>query len=195
MSASDKRALILYAHPNPQSFNHALLETVLDSLQTAGAEAKVKDLYAMRFKSVLDGEDLTRIKAGDIPADIKQEQNDILWATHLIFIYPIWWMDRPAILKGWFDRVFLYGFAHKSGQGLLQHEKALVLQTTGEPEAFYTEGGKVPAFHETVAEGSLGFCGIDAVEVKTFYQVITPDDAGRKKMLEQAKTITGRFIA
>lgn len=195
MSASDKRALILYAHPNPKSFNHALLETVLDSLEKAGATAKVKDLYAMQFKSVLDAEDLTRIKAGDIPQDIKQEQNDLLWATHLIFIYPIWWMDRPAILKGWFDRVFLYGFAHKSGQGLLKHERALVLQTTGEPAAFYTEGGKTPAFHETVAEGSLGFCGIDAVKVHTFYQVITAGDEGRKAMLAEAEGLLREFIA
>lgn len=195
MMAASKRALILYAHPNPKSFNHALLEATLAALKSSGAEARVKDLYAMNFKPVLDAADLTRIKAGDIPEDIKEEQNDILWATHLIFIYPIWWMDRPAILKGWFDRVFLYGFAHKSGQGLLQHEKALVLQTTGEPETLYTAGGKNPAFHETVAEGSLGFCGIDSVKVHTFYDVIRAGDAGREKMLAEAGVRIQEFIA
>ncbi|MCB1823075.1 MAG: NAD(P)H-dependent oxidoreductase, partial [Candidatus Competibacteraceae bacterium] len=123
--------LLVYAHPNPRSFNRALLETIDAELRERGHATCIRDLYQMRFRSVLDGEDLIRNWRGDLPDDIRQEQEAIRWAQGLVFIYPIWWFGPPAILKGWIDRVFVRKFAFdftESGmQGLLTHEKALII--------------------------------------------------------------------
>lgn len=185
------RALIVYAHPNSQSFNHALLETTIQGLKAAKMEVRVRDLYAEGFDPVLSASDIISTKQGKIPEDIAREQAELIWATHLVLIYPIWWGDRPAILKGWFDRIFHYGFAHKGGQGLLVQEKALVLQTTGEPAAYYGAAEKIPYFHPTITEGTLHYCGIKDVHVHTFYAVPVVGKEQRQEMLEE----TGRIIA
>ena len=187
-----QRALIIYAHPNPQSFCHGLKENVLAGLRDA--EVRIHDLYAENFNPVLSAADIVSIRAGNIPADILKQQEDILWATHLIFIYPIWWVDRPAILKGWFDRVFQYGFAHKGGKGLLAHEKALVLQTAGEPEATYANRA-TPLFHETIGEGTLVYCGIKEVTVKTFFEIPKSTNEQRSIMLKEAQELVKKFLA
>ena len=131
--------LLVYAHPNPRSFNRALLETIDAELCERGHATCIRDLYQMRFRAVLDGEDLIRNWRGDLPDDIRQEQEAIRWAQGLVFIYPIWWFGPPAILKGWIDRVFVrkfaFDFTEAGMQGLLTHEKALIVNTLGGDEA------------------------------------------------------------
>lgn len=191
-----KRVLIVYAHPNPKSFTSALKDTAIKTLQEHGAEVRFKDLYAGRFDPVLTGAEIARTRSGEIAEDIKKEQADLLWSTHMILIYPIWWVDRPAILKGWFDRVFLYGFAHKGAKGgLLEHEKALVLQTAGEPEEFYRRDGRIPPFHPTITEGTLHYCGIDDVTVETYYGVPKLEPAQREALLEKTKKLVTGWIS
>ncbi len=63
--------LIIYSHPNPQSFCHAILETAVGALKAKGHEVVVRDLYAMNFNPILKGSDLTGFKSGNIPKDIK----------------------------------------------------------------------------------------------------------------------------
>lgn len=188
------RVLLVYAHPNPKSFCNALKDAAAERLQSQGAQVRIKDLYAEEFNPVLTGAEIARTRAGEISADIKKEQADLLWSTHLILIYPIWWVDRPAILKGWFDRVFLYGFAHKGAKGgLLEHEKALVLQTAGEPENFYRRDGRIPPFHPTITEGTLHYCGIDDVTVETFYGVPGLSEDLRKEMLQAVSDLVAEW--
>lgn len=183
-----QKVLIVYAHPNPKSLNHAILETVQQSVKEKGSEMRLHDLYAMNFNPVLAGNELAN--RGAVAPDVANIQADITWADTLIFIYPIWWMDRPAILKGWFDRCFTNGFAFstKGGwKGLLVDRKAIVLQTAG---GSYSEL-KVfePAIHSSIKEGSLGFAGITDVTIKTFYSVVSETDENRKKMLEEVKDL------
>lgn len=98
--------LIFYAHPNPQSFNHAIREKIEGALQAANCEYTVRDLYEMRFDPALQAAEIAMGWDSPVPDDIKQEQDRIRASDVLIFIYPIWWSDMPAMLKGYFDRVF-----------------------------------------------------------------------------------------
>ncbi|MFZ1830612.1 MAG: NAD(P)H-dependent oxidoreductase [Candidatus Competibacteraceae bacterium] len=189
--------LIVYAHPNPRSFNQAILDTVEVTLRERGHATRIHDLYQMQFRSVLDGEDLLRSWRGDLPVDTRREQEAIRWAQGLVFIYPIWWFGPPAILKGWIDRVFTRKFAFDFGpsgmKGLLTHERALILNTLGGDEATYQQ----ERWHELLArpmvEGVLGACGVDNVVHRAFYQVPSVSHAERQAMLEEVRALAAAF--
>lgn len=191
------KVLVVYTHPNPKSFNHALLEEVRAGLTEAGHEVKVKDLYALGFKTSLDGEDFGQILQGKTPDDVLREQADILWAEGLVLIYPVWWFSAPAALKGWIDRVFLNGFAFEFGpqgpRGLLKHGKALVLNTTGGEESGYEKMDAKAMILRPVTDGTLSFCGIPSVAAKTFFGVTTATEEVRKAMLAEARALAKAF--
>ncbi len=69
--------LIVYSHPNPKSFCHAILETAVMTLQSKGHEVVIRDLYALGFDPVLKGNDFIEFQSGNIPSDIRAEQEKI----------------------------------------------------------------------------------------------------------------------
>lgn len=102
------RALVVYCHPDPGSFNAAVRDVVLDKLAGQGAEVRVHDLYAIGFSPVLTGLEWTGyLTCPDNLAPVAAQVADVRWADTLIFIYPTWWYGLPAMLKGWLDRVLL----------------------------------------------------------------------------------------
>ena len=189
--------LVVYAHPNPKSFNHAILYEVRSGLTESGHNVKVKDLYAENPKTHLDAQDFGQIMGGKVPEDILREQADIAWAEGLVFIYPIWWFSTPGILKGWVDRVFLNGFAFEFGPsgpvGLLKHRKALVLTTTGGEEAGYDAMEAKEMIVRPMTDGTLRFCGIPEVTAKNFYGVPSISDEARKAMLAEVRVLVKAF--
>ena len=102
------RALVVYCHPRPGSFNAAVRDLVLEKLAQAGAEVRLSDLYARGFSPVLT--DVEWAGYLDCPANqtpVAQDVADVRWCDTLIFIYPTWWYGLPAMLKGWLDRALL----------------------------------------------------------------------------------------
>ena len=108
----------------------------------------------------------------------------------MVFVHPVWWQDRPALLKGWLDRVFADGFAYEidgSGpKGLLGGKKAGVIQTTGGllDQDYATDGAK-DAIVRSMPDGTLSFCGVEVLTYKTFYAVLTAPQETREAMLEE----------
>lgn len=90
--------LVIYAHPNPASFNHAILEAYTRELAAAGHEVRIRDLYATGFNPVILQSDYDMINRGT-PEDIRQEQDHIRWAGVMTFIFPVFWAGMPAMLK------------------------------------------------------------------------------------------------
>ncbi len=102
------RALVVYCHPRPDSFNAAVRDVVVSKLEQAGAEVRISDLYAKGFQPVLTGPEWSEYL--DCPkntASVATEVEDLRWCDTLIFVYPTWWYGLPAMLKGWLDRVLL----------------------------------------------------------------------------------------
>ncbi|MET3291501.1 UNVERIFIED_CONTAM: NAD(P)H dehydrogenase (quinone) [Brevibacillus sp. OAP136] len=159
--------LVVYAHPNAESFNHAILETVVRSLQANGHRVVVRDLYALRFQPVLGQDDLAALDAGDVPADILAEQELIAQADAITLIYPIWWGGQPAMLKGYIDRVFSHGFAYvANAQGierLLEGKKGLIINTHGTPKDIYDQTGMTEGLKLTIDTAIFSFVGIETV--------------------------------
>lgn len=106
------KALIVYCHPSPASFNHAVLETVLSALRQQGIEHRTIDLYAEQFDPRLSIEDWNEYEDTRVNTSrIAQHVESLRWCDSLIFIYPTWWFGQPAMLKGWLDRVLVPGVA------------------------------------------------------------------------------------
>lgn len=192
------KVLIIYAHPNPKSLNHAMLETLTKGLAEAGHTYEVVDLYDINFNPVLSAADFEVMQAGG-RSDVKIQKEKVLNADALAFIYPIWFSAPPAILKGWIDRVFHLGFAYdvdikiKRTVGLLKHEKVLVINTYGDAEA-HDKITKMGETHQLVQDvGVFEFCGITNVQWLNFYKVVVTDDQTRKGYLKQVLDAAKNF--
>ena len=107
---------IVFAHPSKDSFSNSVLRAFIRGLQDAGHSYETGDLYRMGFDSEMDADQYHREVGLDpdapVPDDVKEEQEKIHRADALAFVYPVWWSDCPAKLKGWFDRVLTYGYAY-----------------------------------------------------------------------------------
>ena len=99
------RALLVYCHPNPDSFTAAVRDTVQSRLTAAGAEVRVIDLYGDGFDPVLSRDDLAVYEDCARNTDAVAGHAALLcWCDTLIFVYPTWWYGLPARLKGWLGR-------------------------------------------------------------------------------------------
>ncbi|PYE42403.1 NAD(P)H-dependent oxidoreductase [Paenibacillus barcinonensis] len=190
--------LIVYAHPRTDSFNNAILNTAVTALEAEGHEVVVRDLYQLGFQPVLTEADTTSMRAGQTPQDIATEQQYVTDADAITFIYPIWWTGLPAILKGYVDRVFAYGFAYASGaagiEKLLTGKKGLMISTHGTPKDVYDQVGMTNALKLTSDTGIFDFVGIEPVDHLLFGAIGYLDAAAYQAMLDEVKqTVTTRF--
>jgi NAD(P)H dehydrogenase (quinone) len=161
--------LLVYAHPEPRSLNGTMRDFIVNRLRGEGHDVKVSDLYAMRWKAVLDADDFPQrdngkrfdpsgdsreaFVAGTQTDDIAAEQEKLRWADLVIFQFPMWWFSMPAILKGWFERVYAYGLAYgvgehsdhrwgdRYGEGSFKGKRAMLVVTTGGWQEHYGERG------------------------------------------------------
>lgn len=185
--ARPQRHLIVIAHPEPTSFNHALLEAAIEALDVPGHEVIVSDLYAEGFDPLLPAGELHGGSGRHV--DVAREQKRVRWADHLAFLFPVWWFDRPAILKGWCDRVlepgFAYGVDAEAGCafGMLGTKRASIVATFAAREE-WVDGGLAT---RGLAEGTLGFCGVDDVVTRHLFAVPRVDDAARRAMLVEVR--------
>ncbi|HEX2556015.1 MAG TPA: NAD(P)H-dependent oxidoreductase [Microvirga sp.] len=129
------RVLVLYAHPNPESYAAALHRAALEALRRAGHEVDDCDLYAEGFDPVLSREE--RLAYHEVPrnrAPVADYVRRLEAAEALVLMFPVWNFGFPAILKGFLDRVFLPGVSFRIEDGLarpnLRHVKRLVAVTT-----------------------------------------------------------------
>lgn len=182
--------LIIYANHNDGSFNHALCNELIATYISLDHKVVVRDLYALGFNPVLTEADYKLMQIGQTPADILIEQEHISNADVITFLYPIWWTSMPAILKGYIDRVFAYGFAYKSTDkgsiGLLGPKKAFIVNTTGQPKSLY-EKGMYQALNMTTNTGIFEFCNIQVLDHLYFSSINSVSDTTRAEYIQQAK--------
>ena len=113
------RALVVYAHPCPESFTAAIRDEALESLASAGHETRLIDLYAEGFEPALSaGERRAYYTPGANEAGRAEHLAALRWAEALIFVYPTWWYGPPAIVKGWLDRVWVPHATFRMPEGL-----------------------------------------------------------------------------
>jgi len=185
--------LIVYAHPKPKSFNHAILETISEELKKSNKNFEVRDLYKIHFNPILSTEDFAAFQNGAVPDDIKTEQDHIRLADTIIFIFPIWWSSMPAILKGYIDRVFSLKFAYDitadGVKGLLQGKKAFLISTTGASREDNEKMGAFKMMNMSMDMAIFQFSGMEVISHKYLSSVQNVSDKDRKQMLEELRLI------
>ena len=204
--------LIVFAHPEPNSLNGAMKDLAAKILRDKGHEVKISDLYGMQFKAVLDQNDFSERKKGQqfnpvmeqanavgtgaLSEDIKDEVKKVKWADMMIFQFPVWWTSPPAILKGWFDRVFLPGVVHNIAEGklydtgLLRGKKAMLSFTTGATKDVYSsEGphGDLNDLFKFITHNILEVTGLEVLPSACIYGAGVISKEHVKEELEQFK--------
>jgi NAD(P)H dehydrogenase (quinone) len=201
--------LIVYAHEEQHSFSCALKDGAVSVLRSQGHTVEVSDLYAQHFNPVASREDFTTVsdkqyinymleqrtaaEHGYFSQDIRSEQEKVLHADLIMFHFPVWWFSAPAILKGWFDRVFATGvtwnFGHIYDAGLLKGKKAMLVVTTGGGEDLYQNSGAHKAtilqILHPILHGTLRFCAMDVLPPFVAFGIFQAGEEGRKKYLEE----------
>ena len=154
--------LIVHCHPEPASINAGLSDIASQTLREAGHEVEISDLYAARFDPVERAEHyLCRTdetffsalaeqrhahEAAGFPADIRREIDRLEQADLVILQFPLWWHGPPAMLKGWFDRVFVNGGLYTStmryDRGYFRGKRVICSVTTGAPASAFGPGAR-----------------------------------------------------
>lgn len=183
------KILVIYSNHHAGNFNADLLDGIREHFVKKGDEVAIRDLYQQNFDPVLRTRDFEMISAGETPEDILKEQSFVKWADVMLFIYPIWWGGMPAIMKGYIDKVFAWGFAYKSnGNGvypLLTGKRAMIINTLGQSRAEY-EKGMFQAMDRINNEGIFGFCGIELISQNYFASIHSITDQQKRENIKQA---------
>jgi NAD(P)H dehydrogenase (quinone) len=157
------KIFIVYAHPSEDSFTRHIRDRFIEGLESAGHRYILSDLYRMNFRGDMDeGEYLReayyRLDA-PIPDDVRLEHEKINDSDAIVFIYPVFWSDVPAKLKGWFDRVWTYGFAYglqKDGKRQMkQLERGLVICSAGNTMDYFRRTGILESMERTMLNDRL----------------------------------------
>lgn len=207
--------LLVHAHPEPRSLNGSLKDFTVNRLERAGHIVQISDLYAMNWKSTLDSADniasqpgarfdasldsKQAFEKGTQSADIAREQDKLRLADAVILQFPMWWFSLPAILKGWVERVYAYGFAYgvgehsdkhwgdRYGEGMLAGKRAMLVVTTGGWESHYSPrgiNGHIDDILFPIQHGILFYPGFDVLPPHVIYRTSKIDQAGFKHVCE-----------
>lgn len=210
--------LVLYAHPEPKSFNSALKEASLEAITAAGHTAEVSDLYAEGFDPVAGRHDFSTVadpdffhyqneqalaaREGGFSDELKREQARVNRADAFILHFPLWWGGPPAILKGWFDRVMAFGFAYRDGTrfdtGLYKGKRGLMCVTTGGTTERFSEAGVYGPIEKVLWPTNrlmLEYMGLEVQPPFVAYAAPRVDEAQRLRYLNDWKSAVGKLVA
>lgn len=206
--------LLVLSHPERRSFNGGLTDVAVSVLSAQGHHVEVDDLYAEDFDPIERPElyadpvntdyfsALTEQRAqyaqGALTPDIRREIDRLQWADLTIFQFPLWWHALPAMLKGWFDRVFVYGGIYTGSQrydrGYFRGKRAMLSVTTGSPESAFMPWGRAGDMTRLLApmHASLNYVGYSVLAPQLSYGVqgggiSYQDQAAFERHLERLK--------
>lgn len=190
--------LIIYSNPETESFSHRILECVKDYSIEKGHELVVRDLYAMGFNPILSGEELKALeKDGSVPDDVKAEHEFLFWADVITFIHPIWW-SVPAMMKGYYDRVFTYDYVYTytedGPKGLLTGKKAFRFNSMGSHREVFEKNGMRKDYEDVFDKGIIQSTGIKMVESKLFGPSPRQDKELGDKYLQEVRESLSKVL-
>jgi putative NADPH-quinone reductase len=194
--------LLLLAHPDPGSLNHALAAAARRALEARGHVVTFHDLHAERFDPVLPLAELAR--DAPLPPQVRAHCDDLARADGVVVVHPNWWGQPPAILKGWIDRIVRPGVAYRFAEGdggegvpvgLLRARTAVVLNTSNTPPERERAAFGDP-LEDIWKRCVFDLCGVRDVRRRTFCVVVTSTAAERAVWLREVEaTVAEAFPA
>ena len=190
--------LVVLAHPDSQSFNHAIAEAAVAALRNLGHQVVFHDLHREGFDPVLPAREIPG--AGGLDATIRRHCDDLAAAEGIVVVHPNWWGMPPAILKGWIDRVFRPGVAYRflegdGGEGvpvgLLRAKTAVVFNTSNTPAEREQNvfGDPLEALWKTCI---FDLCGVKAFHRRMFGVMVTSTSEERAGWLDEVRETVDR---
>jgi len=191
---------LILAHPDNQSFNHAIARTAVTQLQKNGHSVIFHDLYAEQFDPLLPSPEIPTETL--LPPDIVKHCDEISSADGIIIVHPNWWGQPPAILKGWVDRVIRPGVAYKfldgdQGEGipvgLLKAQAAIVFNTSNTPPEREREvfGDPLQLLWKNCI---FDLCGVSIFYREMFTVVVTSTYEQRQGWLRKVEEVIGQYF-
>ena len=191
--------LVLLAHPDPGSFNHAIAGAACTRIEENGHRPIFHDLYRERFNPVLPAAEIPA--EAELPPDIAAHCRELADADGIVIIHPNWWGQPPAVLKGWVDRVVRPGVAYRFLEGdagagipvgLLKARSAVVFNTANTPEQRERSVFNDPL--ELLWRNCIfDLCGVSACYRRMFAVVVTSTADERARWLAEVTTAIDRF--
>ena len=191
---------LIIAHPNPQSFNHAIAQKVTEACQQLKHEIFYHDLYLEKFNPVATNEET--VSADSIPDDVQTYCTELEQSDNIIIIHPNWWGQPPAIIKGWVDRILRFGIAYrfegKKGEigtpvGLLTNKSVIILNTSNTPEEI-----EINEYHDPLEhlwnKCIFQFCGVKHFYRRMFKMVAMSTDQQRAEWLSETGEIIKKHL-
>lgn len=193
---------VILAHPDENSFNHAIAETAVAELRGNGHDVNFHDLYKEDFDPRIPKEELQ--SKAILPKEIEMHCAEISSADGIVIVHPNWWGQPPAVLKGWIDRVIRPGVAYKflendGGEGvpvgLLKAKAAIVFNTSNTLEEREDKVFGDPL--ELIWKKCIfELCGVSNFHREIFRVIVTSSVEERKSWLaEVGKTVNKIFPA
>lgn len=189
------KVLVILGHPNHASLCGALAEAYAGGARQCGQEVRILRLGGLSFD--INYPTRPQDAQADEP-DLVEARAQIVWADHLVFVYPNWWGMMPALLKGFIDRIFIPGFAfrlHDDGtwDRLLKGKSAQLITTMDTPGWVYRFIYGQPGIN-ALRRATLQFCGVNPVRALRFGTVFNSTAPQRGHWIEQARA-AGRRLA
>lgn len=184
---------VILAHPDPESFNHAIAQTAVEAIKANGHTVLLHDLYQEKFDPLLYAKEIAKNTV--LPDAIKQHCDEIAVADGIVIVHPNWWGQPPAILKGWVDRVIRPDVAYEfregdSGEGIpkgLLKAKATLVYNTSNTEA-QREKNIFGDPLETIWKNCIfGLCGVTNFHRRMFNVIVTSTESQRKNWLDSVR--------
>ncbi len=185
------KILLVIAHPRVGSLSHEAAQAFASAAEAAGHQVEWADLAAEGFDPVLreadepDWSNPDRVYSPEVLAEMARiERND---AT--VMVFPVWWWSMPALMKGWIDRVWAYGWAY--GGATYPHAKVSMLAVAGVSEDTYAKRGYDDAIELLLETGILRYCDIKEPSLHMLYDSFEAD--GRTALLARAAAFGAAF--
>jgi putative NADPH-quinone reductase len=192
MARMSKRILIVQGHPDPapERYLRALEAAYTNGAREAGHELRHLDVTTLDFPLLRSAADW---KDGHVPAALEEAQRSIIWAEHLVFFFPLWLGEMPALLKGFLEQVARPGFAFDYGKDSpawhkkLSGRSARVVVTMGMPAIvyrFFYRAHSVKALERNI----LGFVGIGPIH-ETLIGMVEGSAESRGRWLKKLREL------
>ncbi len=192
--------LIILAHPDPGSFNHALADAIRQELCSHSHSVVFHDLYAEGFEPLLPKDEIPQ--SAPVPPRIERHCAELCAADGIVIIHPNWWGQPPAILKGWIDRVLRPGVAYRFEEGdkgegipvgLLKARAALVINTSNTPDAREKSAFGDP-LERIWRDCIFQLCGVRNFHRRMFNVIVASTPEQRRRWINEVRQLAAALF-
>lgn len=188
-----RKIVIIDGHPDPAvgRYIHALAKAYEKGARSGGHEVRIITLARLNFAGLRSNEEF---QTGKPPAAIIDAQQAVVWADHLVILYPLWLGAMPALLKSFFEQLLRPGFAFAAARRkglprkLLKGRSARIIVTMGMPALFYRWVYRAHSL-KSLERNILAFCGIDPVRATLVGMVEGMSARKREQWLEKVERL------